>query len=186
MRINRAYLNLAIGSWRGEKPSRTALQNLANVSSSRLSSRRTKVGESIPRLVRVAATTLLPRRRGRAWHCSIDAFILLIARGTQAAQLTESFDLSLFLFIHNLSSRYTRYPRYVAPLSHYIIHSTFNYSYSLSLSLASQVYNGLDIVTAKVTPAERQMASHHMLDVVDPLTNFSVIDFRDMALPIVI
>jgi len=30
------------------------------------------------------------------------------------------------------------------------------------------------------------MAPHHMLDVVDPLNNFSVIDFRDMSLPIVI
>jgi len=48
------------------------------------------------------------------------------------------------------------------------------------------VYKGLDIVTAKVTPAERKAAPHHMLDIVDPLTNFSVIDFRDMALPIVI
>ncbi|XP_011874387.1 PREDICTED: tRNA dimethylallyltransferase, mitochondrial isoform X2 [Vollenhovia emeryi] len=48
-----------------------------------------------------------------------------------------------------------------------------------------QVYKGLDIVTAKVTPAERKAAPHHMLDIVDPLTNFSVIDFRDMALPII-
>ncbi|KAM0733617.1 tRNA dimethylallyltransferase [Formica fusca] len=48
-----------------------------------------------------------------------------------------------------------------------------------------QVYKSLDIVTAKVTPAERQAAPHHMLDVMDPLTNFSVIDFRDMALPII-
>ncbi|XP_012230544.1 tRNA dimethylallyltransferase isoform X2 [Linepithema humile] len=29
------------------------------------------------------------------------------------------------------------------------------------------------------------MAPHHMLDVVDPLNNFSVIDFRDMSLPII-
>ncbi|EZA55037.1 tRNA dimethylallyltransferase, mitochondrial [Ooceraea biroi] len=50
---------------------------------------------------------------------------------------------------------------------------------------ASKVYKGLDIVTAKVTPAEKQMAPHHMLDIVDPLTNFKVIDFRDMALPII-
>ncbi|XP_043498979.1 tRNA dimethylallyltransferase [Polistes fuscatus] len=48
-----------------------------------------------------------------------------------------------------------------------------------------QVYKDLDIVTAKVTKEERQMAVHHMLDVVDPLTHFSVIDFRNMALPIV-
>jgi len=48
------------------------------------------------------------------------------------------------------------------------------------------VYKGLDIVTAKVTAAERRMAPHHLLDVVDPLTNFSVTDFRNMTLPIVI
>ncbi|XP_047360777.1 tRNA dimethylallyltransferase isoform X1 [Vespa velutina] len=48
-----------------------------------------------------------------------------------------------------------------------------------------QVYKGLDIVTAKVTKEEKQMAVHHMLDIVDPLTYFSVIDFRDMVLPIV-
>ncbi|KAK2578470.1 hypothetical protein KPH14_011639 [Odynerus spinipes] len=47
-----------------------------------------------------------------------------------------------------------------------------------------QVYKGLDIVTAKVTKEQRQMAVHHMLDIVDPLTYFSVIDFRDMVLPI--
>ncbi|XP_043677735.1 tRNA dimethylallyltransferase [Vespula pensylvanica] len=47
-----------------------------------------------------------------------------------------------------------------------------------------QVYKGLDIVTAKVTKEEKQMAVHHMLDIVDPLTYFSVTDFRDMVLPI--
>lgn len=49
------------------------------------------------------------------------------------------------------------------------------------------MYKGLDIVTAKVTPAERQMAPHHMLDIVDPLNvDFGVLNFREMALPIVI
>ncbi|XP_032681041.1 tRNA dimethylallyltransferase [Odontomachus brunneus] len=48
-----------------------------------------------------------------------------------------------------------------------------------------QVYKGLDIVTAKVTPAEKQMAPHHLLDVVDPLTDFTVIQFREMAQPII-
>ncbi|XP_076671668.1 tRNA dimethylallyltransferase isoform X4 [Andrena cerasifolii] len=48
-----------------------------------------------------------------------------------------------------------------------------------------QVYNGLDIVTAKVTNEERAMAAHHMLDVVDPLIlDFTVTQFRDMTLPI--
>jgi tRNA dimethylallyltransferase len=31
-----------------------------------------------------------------------------------------------------------------------------------------QVYCGLDIGTAKVTPAERALVPHHLLDVVDP------------------
>lgn len=48
------------------------------------------------------------------------------------------------------------------------------------------MYKSLDIITAKVTQAERQMTPHHMLDIVDPLTNFTVTDFRDKALPIVI
>ncbi|XP_043264832.1 tRNA dimethylallyltransferase isoform X2 [Colletes gigas] len=49
-----------------------------------------------------------------------------------------------------------------------------------------QVYKGLDIVTAKVTKEEKEMAPHHMLDIVDPLIlNFSVLQFRDMALPII-
>ena len=48
-----------------------------------------------------------------------------------------------------------------------------------------QVYKGLDIITAKVTPEERLMAPHHMLDEVDPLVNYCVIDFRNKALNIV-
>lgn len=65
------------------------------------------------------------------------------------------------------------------PLSLFCLFNYVNYP-------GLQVYKSLDIVTAKVTMAERQAAPHHMLDVVDPLTNFSVMDFRDMALPIVI
>ncbi|KZC13843.1 tRNA dimethylallyltransferase, mitochondrial [Dufourea novaeangliae] len=49
-----------------------------------------------------------------------------------------------------------------------------------------QVYKSLDIITAKVTKEERQMAPHHMLDIVDPLSlNFTVMQFRDMTLPII-
>ncbi|XP_074099507.1 tRNA dimethylallyltransferase isoform X4 [Cotesia typhae] len=47
-----------------------------------------------------------------------------------------------------------------------------------------QVYKGLDIITAKVTEEERSLASHHMLDFVDPLHNYCVIDFKKAALPI--
>ena len=45
-----------------------------------------------------------------------------------------------------------------------------------------QVYRGLDIGTAKVTPAERARVVHHGLDLVDPDQPFSVADFRAHAL----
>ncbi len=48
-----------------------------------------------------------------------------------------------------------------------------------------QVYKGLDIITAKVTPDEQRQCKHHMIDVVSPLDKFNVVDFRNMALPIV-
>ena len=37
-----------------------------------------------------------------------------------------------------------------------------------------QVYRGMDIGTAKATPAERAAAVHHMLDVAEPWENYSV------------
>lgn len=47
-----------------------------------------------------------------------------------------------------------------------------------------QVYKGLDISTAKATAPERSQAVHHMLDVCDMKTkSFTVVDFRDVALP---
>ncbi|XP_069669309.1 tRNA dimethylallyltransferase [Periplaneta americana] len=48
-----------------------------------------------------------------------------------------------------------------------------------------QVYKGLDIVTNKVTAEERRQAPHHMLDVVEPPKRFTVLDFRNRALPII-
>ncbi|XP_012282935.1 tRNA dimethylallyltransferase isoform X2 [Orussus abietinus] len=55
----------------------------------------------------------------------------------------------------------------------------------ISTAEAFEVYRGLDIITAKVTEEERAMAPHHMLDVVDPLKNYSVIDFRNSALAVI-
>jgi len=37
-----------------------------------------------------------------------------------------------------------------------------------------QVYRGMDIGTAKPTPAERRRVPHHLLDVVDPDESFNV------------
>ncbi len=44
-----------------------------------------------------------------------------------------------------------------------------------------QVYRGLDIGTAKVTPAERARIAHHGLDLVEPDRAFSVADFTAHA-----
>lgn len=45
-----------------------------------------------------------------------------------------------------------------------------------------QVYRGLDIGTAKVTPAERSLVPHHMLDVVEPQEIYSVSQFQHDAI----
>ncbi len=44
-----------------------------------------------------------------------------------------------------------------------------------------QVYRGMDIGTAKATPAERARAPHHMLDVADPWENYSVARYVEEA-----
>ena len=41
-----------------------------------------------------------------------------------------------------------------------------------------QVYRGMDIGTAKPTPAERADVMHHGLDLVEPTTDFTVADFK--------
>ncbi|XP_034951811.1 tRNA dimethylallyltransferase isoform X2 [Chelonus insularis] len=47
------------------------------------------------------------------------------------------------------------------------------------------VYKGLDIITAKVTQEEQSMVPHHMINLVDPLMNYCVVDFKKKALPII-
>lgn len=44
-----------------------------------------------------------------------------------------------------------------------------------------QVYRGLDIGTAKPTPAERATVSHHLIDVADPSEDWSVARFQTAA-----
>lgn len=44
-----------------------------------------------------------------------------------------------------------------------------------------QVYRGLDIGTAKVTPQERALVPHHLLDVADPREVYTVSQFQDAA-----
>jgi tRNA dimethylallyltransferase len=47
---------------------------------------------------------------------------------------------------------------------------------------ASQVYRGMDIGTAKPTPAERERAPHRLIDIRDPLQTYSAAEFREDAL----
>ncbi|HET7746218.1 MAG TPA: tRNA (adenosine(37)-N6)-dimethylallyltransferase MiaA [Vicinamibacteria bacterium] len=44
-----------------------------------------------------------------------------------------------------------------------------------------QVYRGLDIGSAKASPAERALVPHHLLDVVDPDQPFSAADYARLA-----
>ncbi|MDQ3944780.1 MAG: tRNA (adenosine(37)-N6)-dimethylallyltransferase MiaA [Actinomycetota bacterium] len=44
-----------------------------------------------------------------------------------------------------------------------------------------QVYRGMDIGTAKPTPAEREAVPHHVVDVADPGEEFSVTRFQEAA-----
>src|SRR5690606_6586492 len=41
-----------------------------------------------------------------------------------------------------------------------------------------QVYRGMDIGTAKPTPAERAEVRHHLIDVADPWEDFTVAEFQ--------
>jgi tRNA dimethylallyltransferase len=45
-----------------------------------------------------------------------------------------------------------------------------------------QVYRGLDIGTAKVTPAERALVPHHLLDVADPREVYTVAQYQQDAI----
>jgi tRNA dimethylallyltransferase len=44
-----------------------------------------------------------------------------------------------------------------------------------------QVYRGMDIGTAKPTPAEREQVRHHLVDMVDPNRPFTVARFTELA-----
>ncbi|KGL85297.1 hypothetical protein N309_04742, partial [Tinamus guttatus] len=49
-----------------------------------------------------------------------------------------------------------------------------------------QVYKGLDIITNKASPQEQRLCRHHMISFVDPLvSNYTVVDFRDRAGPLI-
>jgi tRNA dimethylallyltransferase len=44
-----------------------------------------------------------------------------------------------------------------------------------------QIYKGMDVGTAKPTPAERQRIPHHLLDLFDPTEDVSVAEFQRLA-----
>jgi tRNA dimethylallyltransferase len=44
------------------------------------------------------------------------------------------------------------------------------------------IYRGMDVGTAKPTIEQRDGIRHHLLDIVDPVENFSVSQYRDLAL----
>jgi len=44
-----------------------------------------------------------------------------------------------------------------------------------------QVYRGLDIGTGKITEEEMRGVSHHLIDVIEPDENFSVVEFKKLA-----
>ena len=46
---------------------------------------------------------------------------------------------------------------------------------------AMQMYKGLDIITNKVTVEERKLVKHHMIDFLNPLSKWTVVDFRNMV-----
>ncbi|XP_050680969.1 tRNA dimethylallyltransferase isoform X2 [Leptidea sinapis] len=48
-----------------------------------------------------------------------------------------------------------------------------------------QIYKGLDIVTAKASLTERELVTHHLLNILEPHQNFTVVDFRNRALEII-
>lgn len=47
-----------------------------------------------------------------------------------------------------------------------------------------QIYRAMDVGTAKVTPAQRAQAPHHLLDLIEPDQVFSVSDFVGLARPL--
>ena len=47
------------------------------------------------------------------------------------------------------------------------------------------IYKKLDIGTAKPTLSEQAEVKHHLIDVVEPTSKFSVSDYEELALPII-
>lgn len=50
---------------------------------------------------------------------------------------------------------------------------------------AFQVYRGLDIATAKPSPAQLARVPHHLIDILQPGEDYSAARFRELALPLI-
>jgi tRNA dimethylallyltransferase len=86
-----------------------------------------------------------------------------------------------------------QHPTTVQPLLYAIVGPTASGKTELALALAEhfqtdilcvdamQVYTGLDIGTAKPTPAEQQRVTHHGINLVSPTQNFSAAQFASYA-----
>ncbi|WP_066327248.1 tRNA (adenosine(37)-N6)-dimethylallyltransferase MiaA [Anoxybacteroides amylolyticum] len=48
-----------------------------------------------------------------------------------------------------------------------------------------QIYRGMDIGTAKITPTEMQGIPHHLIDIKDPEDSFSVAEFQQLVRPLI-
>ena len=56
----------------------------------------------------------------------------------------------------------------------------FNYKFVFNVFF--QIYKGLDIATNKVLPNEMEQIPHHLIDMIDPFQQFTVLDFQKLAL----
>lgn len=50
---------------------------------------------------------------------------------------------------------------------------------------SAQIYRGMDIGTAKPSIAERRAVAHHLIDIIDPTTSYSVAQFRRDAVRLI-
>ena len=57
--------------------------------------------------------------------------------------------------------------------------------YTYTFYLFTQVYKGLNIITNKVTSEEQREIPHHMINIVSPPSEFTVVQFKNMALNII-
>ena len=60
-----------------------------------------------------------------------------------------------------------------------------HYSAEIVCMDSMQIYQGMDIGTAKPSPEERQAVRHHMLDIVAPSENYTVADYAERATTVI-